>query len=157
MMAEEPSASLEKAMTEAASPFPLQEIEPELEAVRAHWSGMIRGDNQMPFWDDFAPSALPKMADRLFLLDVVFDQPSRFRFSNVVATELEGRYGGELRGLFSDELQRRAPFEYLTAQAHATLEGGQPTYYRAGAYARLLAPMWCDGRIGMLLGAVVWR
>lgn len=142
-------------MTQALSPFPLKDVEPDLEAVRAYWEGLVRGANQMPFWDDFAPSALPQAT--LLLLDVVFDQPSRFRFSNDVAPSLEQRYGEDVRGRFSDEIAPRAPFEYLTAQAHATLESAQPTYYRAGAYSRLLAPMWGDGRIGMLLGAVSWR
>ncbi len=144
-------------MSEAANPFPLKDIEPHLEAVRAHWAGLIRGDNDMPFWDDFAPANLPQARQTLFLLDVMFDQPSRFRFSNVVSAELEQRYGEEVRGLYSDEMRRRAPFEYLTAQAYATLEGRHPTYYAAGPYARLLAPMWGDGRIGMILGAVAWR
>lgn len=144
-------------MSAAANPFPLGEIEPELEAVRAHWTGLIRGDNDMPFWDDFAAANLPAASQTLFLLDVMFDQPSRFRFSNVVAPALEQRYGEEVRGLFSDEIPRRAPFEYLTAQAYATLEGRHLTYYAAGPYARLLAPGWGDGRVGMLLGAIAWR
>lgn len=144
-------------MSAAANPFPLEDIEPDLEAVRAHWTGLIRGDNNMPFWDDFAPANLPEAGKTLFLLDVMFDQPSRFRFSNVVGAELEQSYGEEVRGLFSDEIPRRPPFEYLTAQAYATLEGRHPTYYAAGAYSRFLAPMWGDGRIGMLLGAIAWR
>jgi len=141
-------------MTSAASPFPLAGLEPELETVRAHWQSLIRGANQMPFWDDFAPSALPQST--LVLMDV-FDKPPRFRFSDTVGAELERRYGDEVRGLFADEIAARDPFEFLNAQCTATVEAQQPTYYRSARYSRLLAPMWGDGRIGMLLGAFAWR
>jgi hypothetical protein len=142
-------------MTDAASPFPVANVEPELEAVRAHWQSLIRGANQMPFWDDFVPSALPRAEDQLFLMDV-FDKPPRFRFSSTVAAELERRFGDEVRGLFADEIPMRTPFEYLNAQCHATVEGQHPTYYRGSGYERLLLPMWGEGRIGMLLGVFAW-
>jgi hypothetical protein len=141
-------------MTQSTSPFPLAELEPELEAVRAHWQSLIRGANQMPFWDDLVPSALPERG--LVLMDV-FDKPPRFRFSNTVGAEPERRYGDEVRGLFADEIAPRDPFEYLNAQCAATIEGQQPTYYRSARYSRLIMPMWGDGRIGMLLVAFAWR
>jgi hypothetical protein len=38
------------------------------------------------------------------------------------------------------------------------VEARAPTYYRdaEGPSSRLLLPMWGDGRISMLLGAVAW-
>ena len=60
----------------------------------------------------------------------------------------------------------RNPFEYLISQCSATVEGCLPTYYRHVAvakpknlalksYARILLPLWGEGHIRMLLGAVV--
>lgn len=140
----------------ATSPFPLQDLEPDLEALHAYWASLIRGDNNMPFLDDFAPTALPQLEERLVVLDV-YDKPNRFRYSSIVGAELEKRYGAGVRDLFVDAADKRAPFDFLESQAEATVESAEPTYYRALGYSRLLLPMWGDGRIGMLLGAVVWR
>lgn len=140
----------------ATSPFPLKDMEPDLEALRVYWASLIRGANNMPFWDDFAPAAVPQLADRLVVLDV-FDTPNRFRYNGIVGAELEKRYGASVRDMFVHAADKRAPFDFLESQAEATVEAAQPTYYSAADYARLLLPMWGDGRIGMLLGAVVWR
>jgi hypothetical protein len=59
------------------------------------------------------------------------------------------------------------PFQYLNGQGLATIESRAPTYYRhevtergssraTEGYSRLILPLWGDGRIGMLLGAVAW-
>ena len=143
-------------MADAATPFPLSDVEPELEGLRQYWSSLIRGHNDMPFWDDFAPSATPQLADRLVVLDV-FEKPNRFRYSGLLGAELEKRLGEDVRHKFVHEASRGDPFNFLESQAEATVESAKPTYYRAGAYSRILLPMWGDGRIGMLLGAVVWR
>ncbi len=143
-------------MNESASPFPVGELESQLGAVHRYWKSLIRGDNNMPFWDDFAPSAIPEVAGGLVLLDV-FTKPLRFRFSGIVGADVEKKYGEEIRGLFADEIPARGPLDYLSSQADATVEGAKPTYYRGADYSRLLAPMWGDGKIGMLLGAIVWR
>lgn len=140
----------------ATTPFPLSDVEPDLEALRQYWASLIRGHNDMPFGDDFAPSAVPQLSERLIVLDV-FDKPNRFRYSSLLGKDLERHYGEEVRDLFVHEAARRAPFNYLEAQAEATVEGAKPTYYRAGDYSRILLPMWGDGRIAMLVGAVLWR
>jgi hypothetical protein len=68
-------------------------------------------------------------------------------------------------GKFLDELEARDPLRFLNSQSHATVEGRAPMHYAsapteqggartAEGYARLLLPMWGDGHIGMLLGAV---
>jgi hypothetical protein len=119
----------------------------------------------MPFWDDANLSALPDLSSRLILIDV-FDKPVRFRLG-MLGEELKERHGGDVLGKFLDEIDVRAPLQYLNAQSSAAVESRAPTYYRHGsanrvgsrttdAYSRLLLPMWGDGRIGMLLGAVTW-
>jgi hypothetical protein len=70
---------------------------------------------------------------------------------------LAQRYGQALNSRFLDELDLAAPFAYLRAQCSATIDSRAATYFAEGSYARILLPMWGDGRIGMLLGAVDWR
>jgi hypothetical protein len=114
----------------------------------------------MPFWDDVKLSVLPDLSRRLMLIDV-FANPERFRF-NFVGDELSQRSNESIMGKFADEIEPRVPFNYLRSQCSATVEGKRPTFlhYRSGepdAFSRLLMPMWGEGRIGMLLGAVDWH
>jgi hypothetical protein len=137
-----------------------QHLEPDLARVLAYWQGLKRGEANMPFWDDINISALPDLLGRLMLIDV-FNKPVRFRFA-IVGDEIKAQRGGELVGKFLDELEARDPLRYLNSQSSATVESHDPTYYRtleAGrrGYSRLLLPMWGDGHIGMLLGAVTAR
>ncbi len=138
-------------------PFPLPKTpERSLARVLAYWESLKRADNDMPFWDDVKLSALPDMADSLLLIDV-FELPERFRF-RTVGGGLAQRYGEAVIGKFIDELNLRAPFGYLRAQCSATVEARAPTHHAdAAGYSRILLPMWGDGHIGMLLGAVDWR
>lgn len=139
-------------------------LQADLARVRAYWDGLKRGNAGMPFWDDAKLSALPDLSSRLVLIDV-FDKPLRFRFGTV-GEEVQERYGADVVGKFSDEIEIRRPWHYFNSQCVATIEGRVPTYYqheiakhgswRAKTYSRLVLPMWGDGRIGMLLGAVVW-
>jgi hypothetical protein len=139
----------------AALPFPLpSKLSPALARVHAYWQSLKRADNDMPFWDDVKLSALPDLADWTLLIDV-FALPERFRF-NTIGVALALRYGEAVKGKFLDELNLRAPFGYLRAQCSAAVEARMPTYFADG-YSRILLPMWGDGRIGMLLGAVDWR
>jgi len=98
------------------------------------------------------------------LIDV-FESPIRFRF-DLVGADLADWYGEATGNRFLDEVELRAPFDELALQCRATVEGLAPTYYhqaaaekedgkRLGGYARLLLPLWGNGRIEMLLGAVV--
>ena len=140
----------------ASIPFPLPDtLKPSLARVRAYWEGLKRADNDMPFWDDVALSALPDLADRLLLIDA-FALPERFRF-NTLGAGLAQRYGEAVKSKFLDELSLRDPLGFLRAQCSATVEARAPTYYEAAGYSRLLLPMWGDGHIGMLLGTVDWR
>ncbi len=143
----------------ANNPFPLPaNLSPSLRRLLTYWESLKRGDNNMPFCDDVNPSALPELAGGLLLMDV-FADPERFRF-NTVGGELAKRGGGALSGKFADEVVLSDGLKFLRAQCSATIEAREPTFYRhgggdnGGGFARLLAPMWGGGRIGMLLGAV---
>jgi hypothetical protein len=133
-------------------------LPPNLKRAMAYWKGLRRGAAEMPFWDDARLSDLPELKAQLFLVDV-FARPERFRLAMI--GEALGAAGAA--GKFIDETDLGSPFDFLRAQASATVESAAPTWFGheaergAGAprpYARLLLPMWGDGRIGMLLGAV---
>ena len=88
----------------------------------------------------------------------VFQDPQRFRF-NSVGQHIRKRYGADLVHKFVDAIDAKAPLDYFTSQSSATIEDGAPTYYRStrrgAGYHRLLLPMWGNGRIEMMLGAVM--
>jgi hypothetical protein len=92
------------------------------------------------------------------LIDV-FGRPERFRLNNV-GSELARE---PLAGRFIDEIDLKPPFDLLRPQCCATVESAEPTDFRREAedratapriYARLLLPLWGDGRVSMLLGIV---
>jgi len=142
-----------------STPFALPDkLERDLARVLSYWEGLRRAQNSMPFWDDLKLSALADIAAEVLLIDV-FEKPERFRFNHLADT-LTQRYGETLTHKFADEVDLSEPFAFLRGQCSATVEARDPTYYRCGAggtspaYARLLLPMWGNGRISMLLGAV---
>jgi hypothetical protein len=139
-----------------ANPFPLPELKADLGSVRDYWRSLVRGANDIPFWDDFAPNKLGEQSARCMLLDV-FEKPLRFRFNSVVGSEIEQRYGEAVRDRFCDEVDTRPPFDFLNAQGSATIELRGPTLFTGVDYSRLLLPMWGDGRISMVLVAFAWR
>jgi hypothetical protein len=140
------------------------ELGPDLTRIQAYWNGLKRGANDIPFWDDVKFSLRSRLGRESMLIDV-FENPLRFRF-DLIGTDLTDWYGRAIGNTFLDEIELHAPFNDLIQQSKATVEGCAPTYYRqAGAgkgdaehprdYARLLLPLWGNGRIEMLLGAVV--
>ena len=143
--------------------FP-EKVEPNLAVVRAYWDSLKRAGNEMPFWDDVKTSSLPDLAGSLLLFDV-FERPERYRFS-FIERDLADWYGSQISNDFVDEVELRNPFEYLISQCSATVESCLPTYYRHDAtwmpknrtsksYARVLLPLWGEGHIRILLGAIV--
>jgi hypothetical protein len=139
-------------------------IESALARVMSYWSGLKRGGNDMPFWDDVSLSALPDLSDDLMLLDA-FADPLRFRLS-FVGKRLTEKYPEAVSGKFADDFEPREPLAYFLSQCCAAVESRAPTYYRhapsarwpgAVAYSRLLLPLWGDGRVSMLVGATAWR
>lgn len=142
-------------------PFaPTRHHSPDLDRVEAYWRGLLRGSAEIPFWDDFNPMELPDLANRLFLIGV-YPKPERYRFDQVGA-DLRGSGHHDLEGLFADETPPVTPFEFLIPQCAATTEASAPTLYRhepdgGRSYRRLILPMWGDGRLSMLLGAIDWN
>lgn len=130
-------------------------LSPDLVRVLAYWRGLLRGAAEMPFWDDVRLADLPDLGQRLLLIDV-FGPPERFRFDTLGA-ELAAN---DFAGRFLDEAQLPPLLAFLRSQCSATVEAAEPTYFHAQerdgapAFGRLLLPMWGDGRIRMLLGAV---
>ena len=149
-------------MTRATHPFALPaELPLDLDRVWGYWKSLKRGENKIPFSDDLKLSSLPDLADRLMLVDV-FEGPQRFRF-NSTGERIQRRYDGDLAGKFADEIDPRSPLQFFIAQASATIEAKAPTFFidaatsnsrREVGDARLLLPMWGNGRIEMMLGAV---
>src|SRR5579884_1428012 len=146
-------------MLASANPFPLPDsLSAELARVHAAWQGLRRAGNSIPFWDDVKPAGFGVEGGRILLLDV-FEKPERFRFS-LADPSLVPAQEAALSGKFIDEVELGDSFAFLRAQASATVEARAPTYYRTGSrglspgFARLLLPLWGDGRISMLLGAL---
>jgi hypothetical protein len=144
--------------TSARYPLPAH-LEAALAELLAYWQGIQRGYRIMPYWDDVDLVKLQDERRDLMLFDVR-DDPARFRFS-VVGDHVTGAYGKPLEGLFLDEIPPLAPLRDCLEQCAATVSESAPTYVRRlgdapdqAPYARLLLPLWGNGRIEMLLGAV---
>lgn len=137
------------------NPFPLPDrLDTKLQPVVSLWESLKRAENGMPFGDDLALSALSGLSGRPFLLSV-FARPERCRFEYLDA----GFKGAEAGGRFIDELVLDVAFGYLRTQSSATLEAAAPTFLHltqasGHRFSRVLLPMWGNGQIGMLLGAV---
>jgi hypothetical protein len=146
-------------MAPAKHPYQVpSEFSANLRRVLTYWESLKRGHNNIPFWDDVNLTALPDLNDRLLLVDV-FDKPERFRF-NFVGKEFAKGHSDSLVSKFADDTSLVGALSYFRSQASATVEASEPTFYRRDAFesgpafSRLLMPMWGDGRIGMLLGAL---
>jgi hypothetical protein len=70
----------------------------------------------------------------------------------------------DLVGKFADEIDPKNPFEFFTAQASVTIEANTPILFTDTAAldgrrnvggARLLLPLWGNGRIEMMLYQVL--
>lgn len=140
-------------MTKIPQPFVLPARLPlELSRVLEYWDSLKRGENKVPFGDDVKLSGLPGIEGTLVLVEV-FEKPQRFRL-NIVGNNICEWYGADMVGKFVDELETKGPLAYFTAQASATVEAAEPTYFHGG-FARLLLPLWGGGYVSMLLGATV--
>ena len=100
------------------------ELEPDLGRVQAYWNGLKRGANDVPFWDDVKFSLRSRLGRESMLIDV-FENPLRFRF-DLIGADLTEWYGGMIDNKFLDEIVFHAPFDELTLQCKATVEGALP-------------------------------
>jgi hypothetical protein len=131
-------------------------LEPKLASIYDYWRALRRGGNDIPFWDDVKLSALGSSADDAILVDV-FDSPLRFRLG-LAGRSIAARLGPELGGKFLDKLEPEGPFDHLEAQCATTVRSRAPSFFRHGlppGYARIVLPLWGNGRIQMLLVAAV--
>ena len=143
--------------TKSAVPAPFavpSDMDAGLARVRDHWLDLRRGQADIPIADDVKLSAMEDADVDLMIIDV-FEHPTRFRIA-IVGRRIAGQYGQLVEGLFADEIVPRAPLDYLLSQCAATIEGRTPTYYRNthSSHSRLLLPLWGDGHINALLGAI---
>lgn len=144
--------------TSAQYPLP-QRLEPRLAELDAYWDGLKRGYGIMPYWDDVDMTKLGALRQHVVLLDVM-ETPPRFRFS-LVGDGIVSAYGKSLEGRFVDEVPATGPLEEMQQQCRAAVKESAPTYFRhqpSGAdglsYARLLLPLWGNGQVDMLIGAI---
>jgi hypothetical protein len=148
----------EPTMTSESGPFLLPDrLEPVLERVMAYWNGLKRGENDIPFWDDVKFSTLEQVCRDVMMVGA-FEAPLRFRF-DLVGEDLTRRYGAAIAGKFTDEIDLHTPIDRLTDQCRATVEQRAPTWFQREAadgagYSRLVLPLWGNGHIEMLIGAV---
>jgi hypothetical protein len=137
------------------NPFPLPDHpDANLQPVISLWQRLKRAENEMPFSDDLDLSALSNLAAGTFTLSV-FAAPERFRFE-YLDKALQGTASA---GRFIDELPLDAALGYLRAQSSATVEAAEPTFFRIHEksgrnVSRVLLPLWGNGQISLLLGAV---
>ena len=67
-------------------------------------------------------------------------------------------------GKFTNEIEPKPPFDFLTAQCSSTAESRAPTYYerkanggvKGQAYVRLLLPLWGERSVRVLLRAIAF-
>jgi len=139
-------------MSKMSPPFSLPpKLTDDLAHVHDYWADLKRGENKVPFADDANLSALAGAKERALLIDV-FEMPQRFRL-NSLGAEITKAYGSNAVGKFVDEIEASGPMHFLSAQASATVELCEPTYYQNGI-KRLLLPLWGEGHIALLLGAI---
>jgi hypothetical protein len=145
-------------------PFPLPRKLPKKFAnVLRYWKALIRAENPIPFSDDVKLSQLSGLSGNLLLIDV-FAKPQRFRF-NYLGEHLIRQLNSSITGKFADEFELHSPLDFFISQSSATVEARTPTWYscssirsnksRAVGYSRIMLPTWGDGRVELLLGAIM--
>ena len=137
------------------NPFPLPDrLDARLQPVVALWEGLKRGENGIPFGDDLSVQSLAKLPGNPFLLSVsVSSERCRFEFLSDSLREVA------VPGSFLDEISPNVNFAYVRAQSSATLEAAAPTFLHLTqlsgyGFSRVLLPLWGNGQINMLLGAI---
>jgi hypothetical protein len=143
-----------------AHPFAVPaQLDSGLNELCVYWHSLKRGNAAMPFADDLKLDEVGQLSKLVFLAQV-FEMPERFRL-NIVGDQIARRYGSELTGKFADEIAARAPLDFFLSQCAATVEIHAPTFYRhapgkrdESEYERMIFPLWADGHVGALFGAI---
>lgn len=131
--------------------YPLPGMEPPLAALYEYWNSLKRGGWRiMPFWDDLKLPDLGEHRAHVVLFDVM---DGRFRFAET-GSAVDGYIGSEMDGRFLDDVQGPGALASLLDQCEATVADSAPTYSKSDGYARLMLPMWGNGTIQMLVGAI---
>jgi hypothetical protein len=131
--------------------YPLPGMEPPLAALHDYWNSLKRGGWRiMPFADDVTLPDLGAVRANIVLFDVM---EGRFRFAEVGGA-VDAYVSAELEGKFLDEAPTTGALAGMADQCQATLAESAPTYAKTGGYARLLLPLWGNGTIQMLIGAI---
>lgn len=149
-------------MTRENVPFSMPaKLDPDLDHIWIYWNSLKRGDSKIPFSDDLKLSSLSYLSNQLMLVDV-FERPQRFRFS-LVGKKVQEIYGSNFLGKFADEIDPGAPLNFFISQASATIEVRVPTFFSIHsdtkseqAIGRVLFPMWGNGCIETILGAIAY-
>ena len=135
------------------------ELDDTLTQILAYWNGLKRGNAEVPFADDVKLGDIWKLSNKVVLVRIL-PTPRQFRL-DIAGRQLIRMYGGDLAGKLVGELPVRPPLDCFLAQCSATVDAHAPTFYRHepaieghGAYDRILVPLWADGRVAALLGAV---
>jgi len=146
-------------MGRSTSPFAVpHSVAGGLRQALDSWRALRRGQAKVPFADDLDLAAIERENDDVFVLGV-FERPIRFRF-DIVSLPHFAAAGHDLGDRFLDEIGEPAPLALARAQADATVELGEPTFYQrpeeAGVrgYVRLMLPFWGEGHIKLVLGVV---
>ena len=142
-------------MNRPVQPFALPKaLPPDLRDLLSHWQKLRRGGNAIPFWDDVALTDMREIAPRLMLIDGLA-HPDRYRIG-VAGSDIVAWYGEGIEGLFAEQIEHHPLFQFFLPQCAVTVERGAGTLHRTKTYARLLLPLWGEGRISMLLGGFAW-
>lgn len=142
-------------MMHCRNPFPLPaRLDAKLQPVVSLWKSLKRGENDIPFADDLGMDVLANLPGSLFLLRI-FQSPERCRFEFLS----ESLRRSATVGSFLDEIPPGDDFSYLRAQSSATVEAAAPTFLRltrssGDSFSRVLLPLWGNGEVNMLLGAI---
>lgn len=117
----------------------------ELTQFVAHWN-RIRGDRPFPLRGDFDPTEIPKLLQRVRLVDIEPNGVFRFRLYSTTATNPDQR---DMTGLTTDDYRDKG-FAAMVTRHYATVaEDGEPRCWHIKAsvesgeyeYIRVVLPL----------------
>jgi hypothetical protein len=140
---------------------PPAEAHPKIAEVIRHWQGLAPAPGLLPGRQHFDPIRVPQLLPHLWLVDVVPDDPRRFRTrlvgSAVVAARVPIRPGLFLSDVMTPEERLRAGdlFDRIVHQKHVDWRRGPSVLQHMEhihSLERVMMPMAADGSsVDMLL------